>query len=131
MNKIQGFSILVFPLDSTSLTNIQIVYEDGSELIYNYKVLYIYDNYQLGEYFSVPKAPNHFFYEFLRPKQNFYHILNGNEKEKIEWKLAYDNGDLKCTVDDNNKVNVIYQNTFSPSNLDESIIFFDEVVIVP
>ena len=126
MNKIQGFSILVFPLDSTSLTNIHIVYEDDSELIYNYRVLYCYDNYQLGEYFSVPKNPNYFFYEFLKPKQNFYHILNGNEKEKIDWKLTYDNGDLKCTVDDNNKVNVIYQNTFFPSNLEESIIFFDE-----
>ena len=124
MNKISSFSILVFPLDSTSLTNIKILYEDESELVYNYKVLYINDNFQLGEYFNIPKNKNHFFYEFLKPKKNLYNVINSNDQKKIEWNLSFDNGDIKCTVDDKNKVNVIYQNTFHASDLEECVLFF-------
>lgn len=40
--------------------------------------------------------------------------------------IFFDNGNLRCKVDDNNKVNVIFQNTFFPSDFFKSIEFFLE-----
>ena len=37
-----------------------------------------------------------------------------------------DNGNLKCYVDEENKVNVIYQKTFHVSDFEEGLKFFDD-----
>ena len=105
------------PLDISNLTNIHIIYNDNTELFFNYRIIYIEKGF-LSYIFNVV-------FDFFSNIINvFYENINFFEKEK--WDSFFDEGNLKCTVDHQNKVNVIFQNTFHTSNLTESIKFFDE-----
>jgi hypothetical protein len=115
MHKINNpFSLIELPLDYTNITDIIIEYNDGSYLSYNYKILYISD-FSLQTIFYL----NKYFHEF---EQFFYDNFNFFD----DWELILDNGNIKCNVDDYNKVNVIYQNTFLPSDLIKSVEFFEK-----
>ena len=114
INNIISFNDL--PLDYTNLTNIKITYDDNSEIIFNYKILYIDEEENFLENFVF-----NIVYYYLEVKQIFYENFNLFDK----WDRIFDDGNYKCTVDNENKVNVIYQNTFN-SDLTESYEFFDE-----
>ena len=105
------FSLVYLPLDIKNLTNITIIYDDNTSMKFDYRVefrsnLAIYVNY--------------FLYKF---EQFFYENFNMFD---MEWDLTLENGKLKCLVDYENKVNVIYQNTFHVSDLKEGAKFFDD-----
>ena len=115
MHKINNpFSLIELPLDYSNITDIIIEYNDGSYFAYNYKILYISD-FNLQTIFYL----NKYFHEF---EQFFYDNLNFFD----DWELSLDDGNIKCNVDDYNEVNVIFQNTFLPSDLYKSVEFFEK-----
>lgn len=104
-------SLIHLPLDYSNLSNITIIYNDNSKINYDYRVEYksnlalklIYISYKIEQF--------------------FYDILDIYD---FDWDISLDDGKLKCYVDDENKVNVIYQETFHVSDLEEGLNFFDE-----
>ena len=104
-------SLIHLPLDYSNLSNITIIYDNNSKINYDYRVEYksnlalklIYISYKIEQF--------------------FYDILDIYD---FDWDITLDDGKLKCYVDDENKVNVIYQETFHVSDLEEGLNFFDE-----
>ena len=105
------FSLISLPLEIENLTNISIIYDDNTERIYDYKITYIS---------NLALKINHYFWKF---EQFFYESFNFFD---MEWDITIDDGNLKCYVDKENKVNVIYQNTFYVSDIEEGAKFFDD-----
>ena len=105
------FPLSHLPLDYEKLTNIVIIYDDNTSRTYDYEILYESElHLNILYYFSKFVL---FFYENL----NFF---------DMEWDITLDDGKLKCYVDEKNKVNVIYQNTFYVSDLEEGAKFLDD-----
>ena len=105
------FSLANLPLDYSNLTNIKIVYDDDISKTFDYRVEFR-SNLALKIYYFLHKF-EHFFYEDL----NIF---------DFEWDLTLEDGKIKCLVDNENKVNVIYQNSFLVSDLEEGEKFFDQ-----
>ena len=125
-NSIFVLPVISFPFEINYLSNIKIVYSSGTTINVNYKVLCGNDNNILLNYFDIPdkKNPN-FSFQLLKPKINLFESFNENSVNDLKWNLSLENGKIKCRVDNVNKVNVIFQKTFDPSNLEEAMIFID------
>ncbi len=107
------FNLNLFPFSYSDISNIIIEYEDGSNINFNYKILYIDEwNNKLGITYN---------YYYDKIKHFFYDNFNFLD----EWDLILEGGKLKCRNDDDNKVNVIYQETFH-IDIDKTIEFLDE-----
>ena len=88
--------------DNLSLNKIEIIYSDGDLIGFYYKVL-IYQSLN---------AANFNYLEYLN--QNAV-LLRGSSHKKlfaIKWDESIENGKMKCRIDHDNGVNVIYQNSF-------------------
>ena len=105
---LQKMKIVDFPFEMEHLTDIKIEYENDNSNIIN-------------AYYKVINSNNteSFFKDFVFKKKN---QTNENLNE-IKWDKEYDNGKLKCRIDIENEVNVIYQNSFYLSNLGLGIEF--------
>ena len=104
-------SLMFLPLDYSNLSNITIIYNDNTELTFDYRVEYISNLALTINYISYN------LYQFLYEKFNFF---------DFEWDMVLDDGKIKCYIDNENKVNVIYQNSFYVSDLEEGANFFDD-----
>ena len=93
---IELFDFCSYPFQKEHLKDIKIIYS-GSEinLIYDYLVL----KPKLKEKISVK--------EFKRHVYN-----NTGSVNKVKWDEGTNSGELKCKIDEDNQVNVIYQNNF-------------------
>ena len=105
------FSLISLPLEIENLTNIVIIYDDNTARRYDYKIAFIS---------NLALKINHYFWKL---DNFFYECFNFFD---MEWDTTIEDGNLKCYVDNENKVNVIYQNTFYSSNYEDGFIFFDE-----
>ena len=94
---LQKMKIVDFPFEMEHLTDIKIEYKNDNSNIIN-------------AYYKVINSNNteSFFKGFVFKKKN---QTNENLNE-IKWDKEYDNGKLKCRIDIENEVNVIYQNSF-------------------
>ena len=125
-NIIYVLPVISYPFEINHLSNIKIVYSSGTTINVNYKVLCGKDHNILLNYFDVSDNNNpNFSFQLLKPKINLYQSFNENLLSDIKWNYSLENGKLKCRVDTVNKVNVIFQKTFSPSNIEEAMIFID------
>ena len=125
-NELFVLPVVSFPFEINDLSNIEIVYSSGTSITVNYKVLCGKDQNILLNYFDLPdnNSPN-FSFQLLKPKINLYQSFSENLLSDIKWNYSLENGKLKCRVDNVNKVNVIFQKTFNPSNLEKAMIFID------
>ena len=57
--------------------------------------------------------------EFLKSKNLYNEVDNQLESDKIKWNYQSKNGELKCRVDEDNKLNIFSQNSFGFSDFDE------------
>ncbi len=124
--------LLTFPFNKEELTNIKIVYDNTESVELNFKVLFI--KTLLNEYFEVPKTEgnnNIFKYNipFLKPKLNIIKAFNNKKLTAVKWDYTFENNNIKCKIDNNNKVNVIFQTTFMVSDLNKVYIFYINVSI--
>ena len=112
-------SLISFPFYEEFLTNINISFLGYGSIYVDYKILVVEDiNVE-----SITK------FSFTKPKKNFFNnkkITLEKTEEKIKWdfNIIEGNNILKCRVDDENNVNVIYQNTFDFEG-DNAFEFFD------
>ena len=101
------------------MSNIKIVYSSGTTINVNYKVLYANNQKILSNYFEIPDNNNiNPSFQFFKPKINLFDTSKTNKLNDMKWDFKIDDGKLKCIVDDLNKVNVIFQNTFLVSNIE-------------
>ena len=119
-------SVLSYPFEINSLSNIKIEYSSGTTIYVNYKVICGKDKNILLNYFDIPANSNsNFSYKLLKPKINLLQASQTNLLNEMKWNFDIENGKLKCRVDNVNKVNVIIQKTFNPENLEAAMIFID------
>ena len=121
------------PFEADDLTNIELKYITNTTIDISYKILNTADQITLlNELFE--DIPNNYIissiynYNLLKPKPLLFDALkqkNNNLKE-VNWDMVIENGNLKCKVDTNKYVNVIYQSSFTSSNLEKSFEFFDQ-----
>ncbi len=113
------FPLIFFPFNDWRLTNIKIQYINNIIININYKVFVEDDDIDVKSFnkFRFLKQNN-----FLNKKNYFW-----KTEETIKWdfNLVENNYMLKCRVDNKNKVNVIYQNSFNFDDLEKSFDFFD------
>jgi len=125
-NSLFQLRINSYPFEINSLSNIKIVYSSGTTINVNYKVLYVNNKNILSNYFYIPDNNNiNPSFLLLMPKINLYGPLKKNKLNDMKWDFSLDDGKLKCIVDDLNRVNVIFQNTFLPSSIELAKEFFD------
>ena len=110
------------PFDIDDLTNIEIVYSKGMSISLDYKIIYNDDTAKLlNQFFDLPtnnfKESSNYF-ELLKPKPMLHNYFrtNNNNLKAVAWDKTFDNGILKCKVDSENEVNVIFQSSFYPDN---------------
>ena len=148
-----GYNLGLYPLDFKDL-NWEIIYENGKILNFNYIFVTTYEidtlieekletkekkdninNFLFNEYLNHEKFQKNTkkisklqkeFNEYMNNTENKY-----NNADNISWDYYYSNSNnteniFKCRVDDNNKVNVYYIQSFSPKNYTlYKEIFFD------
>lgn len=113
--------LISFPFTKEKKTSLKIVFYDNKEITVNYKILYIKDEANLSEFFEIPPTEDGVHtishnIRFMRPKVTFSSVLNKDKLKKTIWDSEYDNGKIKCLVDKNNEVNVIFQSSFKINN---------------
>ena len=120
MNAMVQFPLNTYQLEKEDLNDITILYEDSTELKYYYKMGYaVKKNKQFFNYFVEHLQPYPENYltipdivkSFMR-KNNFFTEPNG----QIQWDKVITNKkdkSIKCKVDNNKHMNVIYQESFS------------------
>ena len=108
----------IYPFNKETLTNITIKYTNNEIFNFDYKILKINDmSEEFAKFFDTFMSnynPNNILYptifdienEYIKSKNN-YRILQNDI-----WDYKY-KGKLKYKIDNENQVNVIYQNTFS------------------
>ena len=105
-------NVSCFPFISTkNLSSISLSYSNSDFKIFDYKVIhYTDDSYQIN-----PHVP------FLFEDPTY------DESKGIQWDKSVEDegGLLRCRIDSDNEVNVIYQNSFH-INIDKAVTFFDE-----
>ena len=127
-NSIMATPLLPFPFKKEELTNIKIIYDNKESVELNFKISF--GENLLGEYFEVPKTEgnnNIFKYNipFLKPKLNIVKAFNNKKLTEVNWDYTFENENIKCKIDNNNKVNVIFQKTFLVSDLNKGLDFLD------
>ena len=127
-NSFMMTQLLTFPFNKEELTNIKIVYDNKESVELNFKVLF--GENLLGEYFEVPKTEgnNNIFKNnipFLKPKLNIVKAFNNKKLTEVKWDYTFEENNIKCKIDNNNKVNVIFQSTFLVSDLNRGLDFLD------
>ena len=110
---IRGFNLWQCPLTLNEFKYFNITYSNGVTISSNY----------------IGFIPNTNYFEFNKTNfnlENFYNLKNKyidenfileKNKKNIIWDINIDNR-IKCKVDHKNEVNVIFQNSFKPNNLD-------------
>ena len=119
-----------FPFTKEKKANLEIVFYDETKITVNYKILYIENESKLSEFFEIPPTVDGIHtishnIQFLRPKETFSSALNKDKLKKTIWDFEYDDGKLKCQVDKEKEVNVIYQNSFLVSDLNKGKKFLE------
>lgn len=102
-----------YPFKIEHLTDIKIEYSNGEIIIQNYKVL------------EEKNLKNQNSFEYIINNAKFFNELNDKRFNDIKWDKEIDNGNIKCRIDPNKRVNVIVQKTFKPNNINEAMEFFD------
>ena len=116
-----GFSIIDLPLDYESLTNIKVIYNNGTEISIDF-IIYYKNNYYLQGNIKSIENNNNYLDKYLNSGQ----IINDNIQFNLKWKFINNEKEkIKCTVDEVNEVNVIYQHSFDVSNLDDTKYLLD------
>ena len=110
-----------FPFTKEKRTSLKIVFYENKEITVKYKILYIEDKAELSQFFEIPPTEDGVHtishnIRFMRPKETFSSVLNKDKLKKTIWDSEYDNGKIKCQVDINNEVNVIFQSSFMINN---------------
>ena len=105
------FSLITLPLDIENITNILIIYDDDTGRRYDYKLAFLS---------NCAIKINYFFWKIEYFFNDYFNFFD------MDWDISIENGNLKCYVDNENQVNVIFQNTFHVSSLEEGFKFFDE-----
>ena len=129
---IHNLYVDLYPFKKEEL-NISLDFEDNEslQLEYQYKELK-FDNQEFKQYFIDEK--NKFlkgYYSVLDFEQLKYKfkikkgIISNKVKKEVNWDIMDEEELIKCKVDDENKYNVIYQNSFSPS-----LEYFEEYEMV-
>ena len=111
--------VMTFPFEIEDLTNIRIQFRNQLEAAFYYKVV-LDDNSDnfLSKYFILPEKNKNNFNDLkiYKPKDFLIKakLQRSNRKlSEIKWDRDYAEGQLKCRVDNVNKVNVIYQSSFT------------------
>jgi hypothetical protein len=118
----------IYPFKKEELI-ISLDFEDNEslQLEYQFKDL-IFSNQEFKQYFINEK--NKFlkgYYPILDFEQLQYQfkikkgIISKKIKKEVNWDMMDEEELIKCKVDDENKYNVIYQNSFSPDNEDPEL----------
>ena len=123
IDRIPNFSLYNFPVYYWNITSNEYEFDDNQILRINYKIYQIKkNNFKFDINFMNIRTRNKFLFEmpssreatenFLKEKRK--KIIFANE-EKLNWDFKAENEELyiKCRVDDQNKVNVLVQNSFS------------------
>lgn len=115
--------VMAFPFDIDDLTDINIQFRNkNSEISFYYKVVLDSNSENfLSKYFILPEKNKKNFNDLKMyiPKDFLFRTRKrANRKlDEIKWDREYAEGQLKCRVDKINKVNVIYQSSFTlPEN---------------
>ena len=124
----EQMSLSSYQFEKGDLNDITILYEDETYLKYNYTIgLAKKTNEQFYNYFAERTKPNPESYltisqiskSFMK-KSNLFMGTN----EQIKWDKEINNENsqsIKCTIDTNKGMNVIYQETFSFEDMSSTI----------
>ena len=133
MNLHAGSSLINFPFVEEDLTNIKLEYTTGAVADVSYKIYNSAedkDNLSLKEYFHFPNDYNTSMNDIkiIMPKSPLFSFIekNNDNLKEVKWDYIIENGNLRCRVDTTNLVNVVFQNTFSLSDLNIGYDFLDK-----
>ena len=128
MDNMVQFDLASFPFGKGELNDITILYDDSTDLKYNYTILFAKKtNKQFFNYFSQHFKPNRESYRtipdivktFMKKNSLF---KEANEQIKWDKEIYNKNGEsIKCKIDNNNHMNVIYQESFLFDDMDQAI----------
>ena len=124
IDKIQNFKILNNPLYYWNLTLNDYEFEDNANLRLSYKLSHNFLKDKNDEFKERTNENNLIFNELTKLNkinENFLSEKSMTTKRKllssnsVDWNINYEEGEkyLKCKVDENNKVNVLLQNSFN------------------
>lgn len=129
---ISMIELINFPFEKSHLTNIKIKYDGGLELNTYYKAINVNDATKtesfLSQYFILPKKHEPFNLNMPLPRNFLFKAKRqvNRRLDEIKWDREIEDGQLKCRVDEQNKVNVIYQSSFYPSDIEGGAKFFEK-----
>ena len=127
-NSINEINIMELPLLKEELSNITIIFENDEKITVDYSMPSVDDSKLSGlkEYY-LKKIKFNINNNLPIPslvsiQEEFMHKNDSNYKKrrKLEdniWNLEDEEGTIKCKVDEEDKKNVLYQNSFSPENV--------------
>ena len=111
--------VMVFPFEIYDLTDIKIKFRNqNSEVSFYYKVVYDSNSESfLSKYFILPEKNENNFNNIKMYKQKDFLYktkkYSNRKLNEIKWDKEYADGQLKCRVDEENKLNIIYQSSFT------------------
>ena len=128
-----SFYLNKIPLLQKEIDSITFNFNDKKELKIKYHIIKpenIFDEHEknlinkeeFDNYFSkeIAKAGNKNIFDikkdFLKTKNLYNEIDSENKDAKIKWTFETENGELKCRVDEENKLNIFYQTSFGFSD---------------
>ena len=130
LRTMKSISLLSCPFLKEELQNITIVFDDHNELILNYEFENIYNLFSVGfadyylskqnqsiiEGIPIENIDIETIYKEYKQQNNINNKKFRKTDEAVEWDYSTAGmAQIKCKIDDDNKVNVLYQNSFSPN----------------
>ena len=123
LDEMTTLNLLRYPFKKEELPFIKFKFEEG-ELNVNYEFIKFNNNNKLHQFY-LEKIKNNInnnmpLPSFKEVEREFQHKkkLNYNKEGsiKIDWDYSNIDGNIKCKIDKENKINVFYQNSFNPDN---------------
>ena len=111
--------------------NIKIEFIDKTIINYDYKIIHIKKQSNKYKKFIIKEIKNNLdnsiLFSNLFELEKKYNNQNEKKDNNSLWDLNHENS-IKFKVDKDNKVNIIYQNSFSFSNINKTISFFGKIM---
>ena len=128
LESIQSLNIKEFPFFKEELSNIKLEFEDGEEFTFNFTLNSIVGDSEFREYYQKKlKRQIPFYSPFINIREiykQYKQKTDPNYKTKrkideIDWDYVSEDELIKCRVDEDNKKNVMFQQSFAPDDINE------------